>query len=85
MVADGPAVPRRRYYDAIRGLRAPAVADFWTTPFVGVEVTQEYERVTSDDTLGCPVERRQSGWLGATAHRRSHVVARRARVEEAGA
>jgi len=39
-------------YDSIRELRAPAVADFWTTPFVGVEVTQEYERVTSDDTLG---------------------------------
>jgi hypothetical protein len=39
-------------YDAVSGLADPAVADFWAQPYVGVEVTQQYSRVTSDEPLG---------------------------------
>jgi hypothetical protein len=39
-------------HDAIRAPAMPAIEDFWARPFVGVEVAEQYERVTSEDFLG---------------------------------
>ena len=38
-------------YDAVSGLRDPSAEHFWRRPFFGVDVSQHYQRVTSDDVF----------------------------------
>jgi hypothetical protein len=36
-------------YDAVSGLRDASVERFWRRPFIGVDMSEHYQRVTSDD------------------------------------
>lgn len=38
-------------YDAVDRLRDPSVERFWRRPFVGIDVIERYQRVTSDDVF----------------------------------
>ena len=38
-------------YDAVSGLRDPSQERFWRHPFIGVDVSERYQRVTSDDVF----------------------------------
>ena len=39
-------------YEAVRGLQADRGGDAWDRPFVGVEITQHYERLTAEGFFG---------------------------------
>ena len=39
-------------YHRVGGLSDPSVSTFWRRPFAGVEVTQQYTRVTSEERFG---------------------------------
>jgi hypothetical protein len=38
-------------YDAVRGLGDPSVERFWRRPFIGIDVSERYQRVTSEDVF----------------------------------